>query len=79
MKDIIKNKPIKFIFLDDETILNKQILIIFLEDIINKNININIDYDPIKSLENINEYIQDDISYPNYYEVLSGYLYEYLE
>ena len=77
LKDIIKNKPIKYIFLDDEMILNNKILRIFLEDIIQKNINI--DYEPIKSLDNINEYIQDDISYPNYYEVLSGNLYEFLE
>ena len=77
LKDIIKNKPIKYIFLDDEMILNNKILRIFLEDIIQKNINI--DYEPIKSLDNINEYIQDDISYPNYYELLSGNLYEFLE
>ena len=77
LKDIIKNKSIKYIFLDDKIILNKRVLRIFLEDIIHKNINM--DYEPIKKLENINEYIQDDISYPNYYEILSGNLYEYLE
>ena len=77
LKDIIKNKSIKYIFIDDEIILNKRVLRIFLEDIIHKNINM--DYEPIKKLENINEYIQDDISYPNYYEILSGNLYEYLE
>ena len=75
--DIIKNKPIKAIYLDNETILNKKILGIFLEDIIIKNIN---DDNPhIKLFENTNEYIQNDINYPNYYELLTGKIFEYLE
>ena len=75
--NIINNKPMKIIFLDDETILNKKILKIFLEDKIIKNINV--EDEPIKPTDNINEYIQNDISYPNYYEILTGNLYEFLE
>ena len=74
--DIIGNKPIKTIFLDDEIILNKKILNIFLEDLIIKNINS--EHDLIKSNENINEYIQNDIGYANYYELLINNLYEFL-
>ena len=75
--DIIKDKPIKTIFLDDEIIVNKKIMKIFLEDIIIKNINDETNY--TKVIENSNEYIQNDINYPNYYELLTGNIYEYLE
>ena len=77
LNNIIGNKPIKKIFLNDENILNKSILTIFLEDIIIKNMDSEPQY--TKSIENANEYIQNDIGYPNYYEILSGNLYEFLE
>ena len=77
LNDIIKDKPIKTIYLDDEIIVNKKIMGIFLEDIIIKNINDDSNY--TKLIENSNEYIQNDINYPNYYELLTGNIYEYLE
>ena len=78
--EMIKNKPMKILYLDDDMILNKKILRIFLEDIILKNvINIDNDNDKLKLNENLNDYIQNDISYPNYYEILTGNLYEYFE
>ena len=75
--NMMKNKPIKYIYLDDEMILNKKILNIFLEDIIIHNLNIDDDIEKLS--ENVNGYIQNDISYPNYYEILSANLYEYLD
>jgi len=75
--DMIDKKPMKILYLDDETVLNKKILKIFLEDIIIKNVND--DDDLIKNIDNVNQYIQDDVCYPNYYDILTGNLYEYLE
>ena len=72
----IKDKPMKILYLDDDIILNKKILELFLEDII---INVNFDYDKIKLMDNANVYIQNDISYPNYYEILISNIYEYFE
>lgn len=77
LEDIINNKQIKIIFLDDETILNKNILKIFLEDMMIKNIDV--DNESIKPTDNINEYIQNDIGYQNYYEILISNIYEFLE
>ncbi len=77
LKDIINNKPMKIIFLDDENILNKRILDTFLEDNIIKDINA--ENTPLKSIDNINEYIQNDVNYPYYYEILTGNIYEFLE
>ena len=74
--DMIKDKPMKILYLDDDIILNKKILELFLEDII---INVNFDYDKIKLMDNANVYIQNDISYPNYYEILISNIYEYFE
>jgi hypothetical protein len=74
--DAMKDKPMKILFLDDEMILNKKILEIFLEDIL---VNVNFDYDKIKITDNANAYIQNDLSYPNYYEILISNIYEYLE
>ena len=67
----------KILYLDDETVLSKKILKIFLEDIIIQNVND--DNDLIKNIDNINQYIQNDVCYPNYYDILTGNLYEYLE
>ena len=75
--DIIDKKPMKILYLDDETVLSKKILKIFLEDIIIQNVND--DNDLIKNIDNINQYIQNDVCYPNYYDILTGNLYEYLE
>ena len=77
LKKIIINKPMKIFFINNENILNKKILDNFMEDIIINNIVG--ECESIKSNDNINEYIQNDISYPNYYDILTDNIYEFLE
>jgi len=77
INDNIKNKLIKIIFLNDNMILNKNVLNIFLEDKIIENINNEIDDDEKDELNN--EYIQNDISYSDFYRIISQNLFEYFE
>jgi len=77
INDIIKNKPMKIIFLNDNIILNKKFLSNFLEDKIIENINDEIENEPKFELEN--EYIQNDISYSDFYGIISQNVYEFFE
>jgi hypothetical protein len=79
--DIIKDKPMKIIFLDDNNILNKKILELFLEDIIVYNNATDYDYikKKIMDYENYNGFTLNDLSYTNYYEILSGNLFDFFE
>ena len=77
INNIIKNKYIKIIFLNDDMILKKNILNIFLEDKIIENINNDIDDE--EKFELVNEYIQNDISYSDFYRIITQNIYEYFE
>ena len=58
-------------------ILKKNILNIFLEDKIIENINNDIDDE--EKFELVNEYIQNDISYSDFYRIITQNIYEYFE
>ena len=77
IKELIKDKPMKSIILEDDVILSKKILDIFLED---KNIeNINNGVENEQKFEINNEYIQNDISYPDFYCIISDTFFEFFE
>ena len=77
INDMIKNRPMKIIFLNDNIILSKKFLSIFLEDKIIENINDEIENEPKFELDN--EYIQNDISYSDFYGIISQTVYEFFE
>lgn len=77
INDMIKNRPIKIICLNDNIILSKKFLSIFLEDKIIENINDEIENEPKFELDN--EYIQNDISYSDFYGIISQTVYEFFE
>ena len=77
INNIIKNKPIKLVILSDNMISNKNFLNIFLEDKIIENINNEINIESQIQLNN--EYIQNDINYSDYYEILIRDLYEFFD
>ena len=77
INDIIKNRPLKIVKLNDNIILNKKFLDIFLEDRFIKNINEEIENEPKFELDN--EYIQNDISYSDFYRIISQNFYEFFE
>ena len=77
INDIMKNKPMKIIFLNDNMILNRSILNIFLEDKIIENINNEIDDNEKFELDN--EYIQNAINYSDFYRIMTKNIFEYFE
>ena len=77
INDIIKNKPIRIVILSDNMISNKNFLNIFLEDKIIENINNEINNETQIQLNN--EYIQNDLNYSDYYEILTRDLYEFFD
>ena len=77
INDIIKNRTIKYIELNDKIILNKKILNIFIEDRIIENINEEIDNEP--KFELSNEYIQNDISYSDFYRIVTKNIFEFFD
>ena len=77
INNIIKNKPMKIIELNDNIILNKKFLNIFLEDKYIENVNEEIENNPKIELDN--EYIQNDISYSDFYGILSQNIFECFE
>jgi hypothetical protein len=77
INDIIKNRPIKIINLNDNIILNKKFLNIFIEDKLIENVNEEIENGP--KIELNNEYIQNDICYSEFYEILSQNIYEFID
>ena len=77
INDMIKNRPIKIICLNDNIILSKKFLSIFFEDKIIENINDEIENEPKFELDN--EYIQNDISYSDFYGIISQTVYEFFE
>ena len=77
INNIIKNKPIKIIELNDNIILNKKFINIFLEDKYIENVNEEIENNPKIELDN--EYFQNDISYSDFYGILSQNIFECFE
>ena len=77
INDIIKNKNIKIVFLNDNIIFNNNFLNIFLEDRIIDNINNEIDNESKTEIDNI--YIQNDINYQDFYQIIIQNMYEFFE
>ena len=77
INDIIATKPIKIIFLNDNIILSKKFLNIFLEDKILENINDEVENEDKFELSNV--YIQNDITYSEFYLIISRFIFEYFE
>ena len=67
----------KIIELNDNIILNKKFLNIFLEDKYIENVNEEIENNPKIELDN--EYFQNDISYSDFYGILSQNIFECFE